>query len=130
MTLLDPQVRELLDGVNVAHVATLMPDGAPHAVPMWVGRVGDRVAFLTDPLSRKGRNIAADPRVSISITDREQPNRMAHIRGRVVEVVSGEAGWRLIDDLAQKYIGAPYPLRTDRAAYLVEPERAFAQAFG
>jgi PPOX class probable F420-dependent enzyme len=122
-------VRTLLDAPNIAHIATVLPDGGPHCVPIWVGVEDDRVVFLTSPGSRKARNIARDPRVAISVADRDRPNVMAHVRGRVVEVVEGDAGWEIIDRLAQRYIGQPYPLRTDRVAYLVEPDRASAQAF-
>jgi hypothetical protein len=34
------------------------------------------------------------------------------------------------DRLAHHYIGAPYPMRTDRVLFLVDAERAWAQAFG
>ncbi|WTW92572.1 hypothetical protein OG216_03915 [Streptomycetaceae bacterium NBC_01309] len=54
---------------------------------------------------------------------------MAYLRGRVVETVEGDAGWAIIDRIAQKYIGGPYPLRTDRVVYLIEVERAGAVAF-
>ena len=57
------EVRDLLDGPNYAHVATLMPDGGPHTVPVWIDREGERVAFLTGPESRKARNLDRDPRV-------------------------------------------------------------------
>jgi PPOX class probable F420-dependent enzyme len=128
MTLPD-DVRALLAAPNIAHIATLLPDGAPHTVPVWVGVEGDRIAFLTSPGSRKARNIAHDPRVALSVTDHERPNAMAHVRGRVVEVLDDAAGWEIIDRLSERYIGQPYPLREDRAAYLVEPDRAWAQAF-
>jgi PPOX class probable F420-dependent enzyme len=120
-------VRALLDAPNIVHIATVLPDGGPHSVPVWVGVEGDRVAFLTSPGSRKARNIARDPRVAISVADRDRPNVMAQVRGRVVEVVEGDAGWEIIDRISQRYIGQPYPLRSDRVAYLVEPERAWAQ---
>jgi hypothetical protein len=55
---------------------------------------------------------------------------MAHIRGRVVEVVEGDAAWTIIDRLSDQYLGMPYPLRSDRVVYLVEAEHAFAQDFG
>ena len=122
-------VRALLDAPNIAHIATVLPDGGPHAVPIWVGVQGDRVVFLTSPGSRKARNIDRDPRVAISVADRDRPNVMAHVRGRVVERVDGDAGWEIIDRLSHRYLGQPYPLRTDRVAYLVEPDRAFAQEF-
>jgi PPOX class probable F420-dependent enzyme len=86
---LPDNVRELCDGPNYAHVATLMPDGAPHSVPIWVGVEADRLAFLTSPGSRKARNLDQDPRVAISVTAHDDPFTMAAIRGRVVERVEG-----------------------------------------
>jgi PPOX class probable F420-dependent enzyme len=129
MTRLPDAVRALFDGANYGHVATLLPDGGPHSVPVWVGLEGDRVAFLTGPESRKARNIAHDPRVAISITDHAQPHTMAQVRGRVTERVEGDAGWTIIDRISHKYIGQPYPMRTGRVVFLVEPEHAWAETF-
>ena len=52
---LDPQIRRVLDGTPIAHVATVLPDGSPHSVPVWVGTRGDQIVFLnltidTNPL--------------------------------------------------------------------------------
>jgi PPOX class probable F420-dependent enzyme len=127
---LDDEVRRLLDGAPLAHVATLMPDGSPHSVPVWVGAEEGRVAFLTSPGSRKARNLERDPRVSISLTAEGSPATMAQIRGRVVERREDDAAFAVIDRISEKYIGAPYPLREDRVVFLIEPERAWAQAFG
>jgi hypothetical protein len=52
MTPLPDDVRVLFDGANLAHVATLMPDGSPHSVPLWVGVEGSPIAFLTGPGAR------------------------------------------------------------------------------
>ena len=130
MVQLPDAVRVLFEGTNIGHVATTMPSGGPHTVPVWVGVEGDRIAFLTGPGSRKARNLDRDPRLAISITDRERPFAMAQVRGRVAERLEGDAAFEVIDRLAHKYIGQPYPLRTDRVVYLVEPERAWAQTFG
>jgi PPOX class probable F420-dependent enzyme len=127
---LPDDVRSLFDGPNQAHVATILPDGAPHSVPIWAGVEGDRIAFLTSPGSRKARNLDGDPRIAISITERERPFVMATVLGQVVERVEGDAAWEIIDRIAEKYIGGPYPLREDRVVFLVSPERAWAQAFG
>ena len=126
MTLPD-DVRALLHAPNLAHIATVLPDGGPHTVPVWVGVEGDRIAFLTSPGSRKARNLERDPRVAFSVTDRERPNVMAHVRGHVAEQLDGDAAWEIIDRLSERYIGRPYPLRTDRVVFLVEPDRAWAQ---
>jgi PPOX class probable F420-dependent enzyme len=128
--MLPPDVRALFEGANTAHVATLMRDGAPHSVPMWIGVEGDRLAFLSSPTSVKARNVRRDPRVAISVTDAARPNAMAQVRGRVSEILDGDPAWAIIDRIAHKYIGAPYPLRTDRVLFLVDAEHAWAQAFG
>jgi PPOX class probable F420-dependent enzyme len=126
---LPDDVRALLDGPNVAHLATVLPGGGPHAVPVWVGLEGDRVAFLTDPQSRKARNIEHEPRVAISMTARDQPYTMAHIRGRVAERIEGDAAWTVIHRIAHKYTGQPYAMPGERVVYLIEPERAWARSF-
>jgi PPOX class probable F420-dependent enzyme len=122
MSELPDDVRSLFAGANYAHLATLLPDGAPHSVPVWVDVEGDRIALLTSENSRKGRNLARDPRVAISVTDKDQPFAMAMVRGRVAERVEGDRAWEIIDRISQKYIGAPYGVRTDRVVYLIEPE--------
>lgn len=127
---LPQDVRSLADGPNHAHVATVLPDGGPHSVPVWIGVEGDRIAFLTSPRSRKARNLERDPRVAISITDHQNPFSMAQVRGRVAERVDGDAAWRIIDRISRKYTGQPYPLREDRVVFLVEVEHAWAHNFG
>jgi PPOX class probable F420-dependent enzyme len=129
MTALPDDVRPFFEGTNIAHVATLMPDGAPHSIPVWIGVEGDRIAFLTGPTSRKALNLERDSRVAISIVDRENPYALAYVRGRV-ERVEGDEGWAIIDRISEKYTGGPYPLRSDRVAFLIEPVHARAQSFG
>jgi nitroimidazol reductase NimA-like FMN-containing flavoprotein (pyridoxamine 5'-phosphate oxidase superfamily) len=51
------EVRRLVARPNYAHIATLMPDGAPHSVPVWIDLEGDNLAILTGPGSRKARNL-------------------------------------------------------------------------
>lgn len=117
---LDPRVRELLEGRNFAHLATVLPDGGPHSVAVWIGLDGDRVLFFTQPSSRKARNLAADPRVAISIVDLAQPYRTAYLRGEVVATREGDAALEVIDSLAMKYTNEPFPMRTG-IVYEVEP---------
>ena len=124
MAELPDSVRILFERANFAHVATVLPSGAPHSVPVWTALEGDRIAFFTQPGSRKARNLAADPRVAISITDHEEPYRMAQVRGRVVETVEGEEALAIMDRMALRYTGKPFPLRRG-IALLVEPEKVF-----
>jgi Pyridoxamine 5'-phosphate oxidase len=32
--MLDPDVRRVLGGTSIAHLATVLPDGSPHATPV------------------------------------------------------------------------------------------------
>jgi PPOX class probable F420-dependent enzyme len=125
MAELPDDVRALFEGANFAHVATVLPDGAPHSVPVWIGMEGERIAFFTQAGSRKARNLEADPRVAVSITDHETPYRMAHVRGRVTDRLEGDGALVAIDRLAHKYTGRPFPMRSG-IVFLVEPERVFS----
>src|SRR3954449_11236865 len=42
----DDQVKGLLEGRNFAHLATVLPDGSPHSVAVWIGVEDDRVVFF------------------------------------------------------------------------------------
>jgi PPOX class probable F420-dependent enzyme len=122
-TMLDHAVRAHLDGPSLAHLATVMPDGAPHTVPVWIGTEGDHIVFLTGPDSQKAHNLRRDPRVALSVAPVERPNEPVIIRGEVVEWLEGDAAWEIIDRLAMKYIGQPYSRELDRVVAIIEPQR-------
>ncbi|HWC22766.1 MAG TPA: PPOX class F420-dependent oxidoreductase [Flexivirga sp.] len=113
-------LRAILDGTPIAHLATTLPDGAPHSVPVWIGTIGDRVAIMTGPDSRKARNLRRDPRVAISLTPPDDPFSPVTIRGRVVQWLDGERGWQEVDAIATKYTGGPYGRDVERVVGLIE----------
>src|SRR4051795_9174782 len=117
------EIRALLAGRNIAHLATVLPSGAPHSVAVWIGVEGDRAVFFTQDHSRKARNLARDPRVALSIVDRSNYYETAWIRGRVAETRTGEAAFPVIDSLAVKYTGRPFPMRSG-TVFFIEAERA------
>ena len=119
---LTPEVLELFEGPNYGHLATLMPDGSPHSVAVWVGVEDGRVVFFTQPTSQKARNIGRDPRVAISIVDHANPYRTGRIRGRLVATREGDEALEVIDRLSHKYTGQPFPMRSG-VVYEIEPER-------
>ena len=121
--MLNPDVRRHLEGTPVAHLATVLPDGSPHTVPLWIDTRGEQVVFLTGPDSRKARNLRRDPRVALSLTAADNPFEPIVIRGRVVEWLEGDAAWEIVDRIAAKYIGGPYPRAEERVVGVVEPER-------
>ena len=121
--MIDPDVRRVLDSTAVAHLASVLPDGAPHSVPVWIATVGEHVAFLTGPGSRKARNLRRDPRVALSLTPVDNPFEPVIVRGRVVQWLEGEDAWEVVDRISTKYIGGPYPRAEERVVALIEPDR-------
>ncbi len=122
---LPDDVRTLLQGRNFAHVATVLPDGGPHSVAVWVGVEGDRVVFFTQQSSRKARNLEREPRVAISIIDFENPYRTAQVRGRVAGRRTGDEALAVMDEISRKYTGEPFPVRgPDGVLYEIDVERA------
>ena len=121
--MLDPDVRCVLDGTSIAHLATILPDGSVHNTPVYVGTRGDHVVFFTGPGTRKARNLSRDPRMALSIAPADNPFQPVVIRGRVIEWIEGDAAWEIIDRLATKYTGSPYPRGQERVVAVIDPER-------
>lgn len=120
---MDPNVRELFgEGRNFPTLATLMADGSPHAISIWSGVEGDRVVFFTGRGSLKGRNIARDARVALSVVDFENPYRTARVRGEVVETLDGDAAMEVVDRISRRYVGTDFPMR-DSTLYFVDIHR-------
>jgi PPOX class probable F420-dependent enzyme len=125
MAELSDDLLALVEGRNFAHVATVLPDGSPHSVPVWIGRDGERLEFFTQTRSRKARNLEADPRVAISIVDGANPYRMGQVRGHVTERVEGDDALEIIDRLSEKYTGQPFPMRSG-IVFRVAVDRAWS----
>ena len=106
----DPGVRDLLAGANFVHLATLLPRTA---VPT-ASRSGRRPRrrprrVLHDPTSRKARNLDGDPRLAMSLVDRDNPYRTAMLRGRLVQRIEGDEAAAIVDRISHKYTGKPFP---------------------
>ena len=119
------EIRALLDGPNFAHLATLMADGSPQSVPVWVGREGDRILICTGEGSLKAKNTRRDPRVSLSIVGFDDPYQEVQLRGRVVER-RPDGDFKYMDAISHKYTGKPFPIRSSqgRVALVIEIEKA------
>lgn len=122
---LSAEVRQLVDGANFAHLSTLMPDGSPQSVPVWIGREGDFIVICTGENSLKARNTKRDPRVALSIVDFHDPYKEVQIRGRVVER-RPDPELKVMDPISLKYTGKPFPFRNPegRVALMIAAEKA------
>ena len=127
MAELSAKVRKLFEGPNLLFVATVNPDGSPQVTPVWTQLDKGSISFNTATGRVKERNMRRDPRVGLSITERDNPMDKADIAGRVVDLIEGDEAYAQIDDLAEKYIGQrPYPWLREgekRIKVVIEPVR-------
>jgi len=122
---LDPEARKLLEDVNFANLATIMPDGSIQVTPVWVDHDGERVLINTAVGRQKERNLRHDSRVGLDVFDMHNPYHYVAIRGSVVERIH-EGALEHIDKLARKYLGVDkYPNLQpgeQRVILAIEPE--------
>ena len=86
---LDPRVLAFAQADNFAVFTTPRTDGHPVTQPMWVDADDDFVLINTEKHRRKFRNVEQDPRVTVTIVDRNNPYVYVEVRGRVEQVVDG-----------------------------------------
>lgn len=122
---LDPALAELARSKNFAALSTLMPDGQPQTQLMWLDADDDHLLINTDVGRQKFRNVERDPRVTVTVFDRDDPYRYVEARGRVVSTDSGPSARAHIDQLAQKYTGADYskPIEGGRVVLRIAVDR-------
>ena len=105
MAALNDKAKAIIDKPNLAFVATVMADGSPQVTPVWIERLDDTITFNTATGRVKERNMRRDPRIALSVVDREDDYASVAVRGRVVEMIEGEEADRQIDRLSKKYTG-------------------------
>jgi PPOX class probable F420-dependent enzyme len=130
---LDADARALLDGPHPCSLTTLDADGAPYAIVIWCGRAGDRITVNAGTPSRWLDHLRADPRVALTVVDRDDMLHYLHARGRVVEIRQDE-GFAHMDALARVYDGTEEfvwedPAHTRRWVVTIEPEQLRVHRF-
>jgi PPOX class probable F420-dependent enzyme len=104
-------------------IATLFPDGRPQLSAVWGTWHAGRALFSCAPTSAKARNLARDPRITVSTEDAGDP---IVVEGTAREVADRDEWAACVDALNAKYPGS-YTVSGDEHSgfYLVTPLRAF-----
>jgi PPOX class probable F420-dependent enzyme len=113
----DGLTRRLLDRKNFATVATLNPDGGPHSAVVWFIRDGDTLLFSTTAARKKARNLARDPRISVSVFELHNPYNSVEIRGTAELVEDPNKALPL--KLSHRYLGVDPPAESDEEMRLI-----------
>ena len=107
---LPESARKMLQDKAYGHVVTSAPNGRPQATMVWVDAEGDEVLFNTAEGREKARNLRLDPRVVISIQDRNNPQAYLLVHGTASVAETGADAH--IDKLAKRFLGVDkYPYR-------------------
>jgi general stress protein 26 len=107
---------ERLEASRNYWIVTASADGEPSAVPVWGVWAAGAVYFGTSPSSRKGRNLARDPRVVVHLES-----------GDEVVILHGEAEVVEVDDSILDAYEAKYGYRPPSTQlYRLQPARALA----
>jgi PPOX class probable F420-dependent enzyme len=100
---------------HTAWLATINPDGSPHVTGIGAGWVDGTFWFVTGEGTRKGRNLARDPRCTVSLASREFDL-----------VVEGEAHKvtdpATVADIAQRAAADGWPAQVDDTGEAITAE--------
>jgi nitroimidazol reductase NimA-like FMN-containing flavoprotein (pyridoxamine 5'-phosphate oxidase superfamily) len=105
-------------------ICSTRPDGKPHAAPVWGVWVDNTLYFSSGRISRKGRNLAANPAVVVHL---ESGDDAVIFEGVVEEVPAASVHAHIVDAYAAKYP----PFRPDPASdpgaiwFALRPQVAF-----
>jgi len=122
---LDPGVRELAQAPNFATLSVILRSGRPMTHVMWVDADENHVLINTEAHRAKFRAVERDPRVTVTIWQRDDPYTYAEVRGQVVETVRGPEARAHIDSLSRKYRGKDYDdaaITSERVILRIAPE--------
>jgi nitroimidazol reductase NimA-like FMN-containing flavoprotein (pyridoxamine 5'-phosphate oxidase superfamily) len=119
--------RRLREALNY-WVATVDPQGAPHATPIWGAYLQGMLFLDGSPETQRGRNLAANPQVAVHL---ESASDVVIVHGKAEKVQIDEGLAALLArDVAGKYTQLGYsPKPADylgQDIYAVRPRRVFA----
>ena len=85
-------------------ICTASRTGRPHATPLWGAWLESRLYFEGSPATRWGRNLTANPQVSVHL---ESGNQVVIVEGVVEDIddVGRELAEQIADSFAAKYDG-------------------------
>lgn len=86
-------------------LVTMMPDGQPQASLVWCDTDGECARVNTTAERQKGRNMAANPRVTLLIVDPADTSRYIEIRGTAELVEDGAPAH--LDAITRQYTTHP-----------------------
>jgi len=129
-SVLNEPVIKIIKDKNFAFLGTIMRDGRTQVSPIWIDiDDNNNIILINTAHGRiKQKNITRDPRVSLSLVDKNNPYSMITIQGIVIEQTTIGADEH-IDKLAKKYLNIDrYPSHSpsiQRVICKIKPEKMY-----
>jgi general stress protein 26 len=114
--------RERLEGSRNYWICTVRPDGRPHSIPVWGFWMDDALYFGTAQTTRKARNLAHNPAVSVHL---ESGDDVIILEGTAVEV-RDKAIFKKIDSACRTKYKMPLMIIPESVLYCVRPRVVLA----
>ena len=131
---LNDTARKIIDAPNPAVLATINPDGSPQTSVAWLRRDGNDLLISSAAGRRKDRNLARDPRVSVTVYDMTDPLEYVEVRG-LAEVTEDAQPRAYLVLLAEEYDGPgageeylELPPEVIRTVIRIRPQRVLGSA--
>ena len=113
---------KILKGKNFASLATINSDGSPQVSVVWIDYKDNHILINTAKNRIKTNNMERDPRVSISVTDAQNPYYQITFKGIVKNISESNADDH-IHSLAKKYLNQDkYPISDKEIRVIVSIE--------
>ena len=113
---------KILEGKNFASLATINSDGSPQVSVVWIDYKDNHILINTAKNRIKTNNMERDPRVSISVTDTNNPYYQITFKGIVKNISESNADDH-IHSLAKKYLNQDkYPISDKEIRVIVSIE--------
>ena len=113
---------KILEGKNFASLATINSDGSPQVSVVWIDYKDNHILINTAKNRIKTNNMERDPRVSISVTDPQNPYYQITFKGIVKNISESNADDH-IHSLAKKYLNQDkYPISDKEIRVIVSIE--------
>jgi nitroimidazol reductase NimA-like FMN-containing flavoprotein (pyridoxamine 5'-phosphate oxidase superfamily) len=116
------RAREQLVAARNYWIVTCGAGGRPHAMPVWGVWLDDALLFSTGRASRKGRDLAANPRV---VAHLESGDDAVILEGAVEELTDAATLARFADAYEAKYAFRPDTTDPANVTYALAPRVAF-----
>ena len=133
MRLGDPSIQTFLATREIAVLATLQPDGAPLAMPMWFAHDVRAITMISVDGLQKVTNLRRDPRVSVVMESHDSKGiRGVAIQGRAEFLPDTPERQALVNALLTKYTGRLEKIWTgttmppNRVLFRINPEKVRA----